>query len=106
MKNGIFPICLLIGLLNTNLATAQQEKYIDSLKIIPQLSGSNDSIKTVCFSHYQYEVCQLDTSILTIDTNKNYIMINASHYLDRDRMESCYSIDTILIGGIAAGTYT
>lgn len=107
MKKISLPFCLIICISFVPDVNAQQEKYIDSLKVIPLYPNATDIVKAVCFSHYQYAGCELDSATVEVDTNKRYIHVDAGHYLEnRNHKEECYSIDTVPIGLLAIGHYT
>ena len=88
---------------DVNIIPDSGKGTIDSLKIIPSNSTTNDSIKIISFTQFPVADCFLKYSSLNI--NGKEIVINATHF-EGGWTVMCNSIDTITIGKLDTGAYT
>ena len=75
---------------------------IDSLKIIPEIPTTNDTVKIISYTSFVTSYCSLDSSSVTLE--KDTVNISAWHIVG-PLLAVCNSIDTLTIGRLNFGNY-
>ena len=101
MKKKLVPTVILITFILTGNLIAQT---IDSLKIIPTIPNTNDTVKVIGYVTYPNSPCYLiNSSINFIDST---IKLTVSHYDSINVWPAvCNSTDTLSVGVLNNGTY-
>ncbi len=105
MKNLyiLLSLCFTAFLINISQLKAQDFDYIDSLKIIPGNPTTEDIVKVVCYSSFEFSGCKLFLSEVHLIRDST-VSVKAYQAIGEDTIP-CNSIDTIIIGKLNARNY-